>query len=146
MLHPEFKEFIKLLNIHKVKYLVAGGYAVIYHGYNRLTKDLDIWILMDKDNAHDMLSVLKDFGFTSLGLKEADFLQPNTFIQLGYPPIRINLMTEMVGLNFQECYARREILSWADNQINFIDKQSLIINKKASGRLQDLADVENLES
>jgi len=86
VLNKDFKEFIQLLNDHDVLYLVIGGYAVAFHGYPRYTKDIDIWVWLDKGNAEKLLKVLKDFGSGSLGLKLNDFLDPEQVVQLGYPP------------------------------------------------------------
>ena len=104
MLNNDFKEFIQLLNVHSVRYLVVGGYAVAFHGHPRYTKDIDIWILLDKTNAKKMLDVLNVFGFSSLGLTEDDFLKKDNIIQLGNPPNRIDILTDLSGVIFDECY------------------------------------------
>ena len=145
MLNPDFKEFIRLLNEHDVRYLVVGGYAVALHGYPRYTKDIDIWIWLDKNNAARMIKVLDQFGFGSLGIEVKDFLVPDQIIQLGYPPVRIDLMTTLEGVDFEDCYASRVQVTIEDIEINFIDLYHLKKNKRASGRWQDLADLENLE-
>jgi phage replication-related protein YjqB (UPF0714/DUF867 family) len=90
VLDKNFKEFIELLNVHKVKYLVIGGYAVNFHGYPRYTKDIDLWIWLNKENIKGLLSAINDFGFKSIGLSESDFLNPKNIIQLGYEPYRID--------------------------------------------------------
>ncbi|MDW7680746.1 MAG: hypothetical protein SCK70_09290 [bacterium] len=145
VLNKDFREFIQLLNDHNVLYLVVGGYAVAFHGYPRYTKDIDIWIWLDKSNAEKVLQVLEDFGFGSLDLKVDDFLDPEQVIQLGYPPNRIDLLTELNGINFKECYSSKVEVAIEDTTINFIDLENLKKNKKATGRHQDLADLENLE-
>lgn len=145
MLNNDFKEFIQLLNVHSVRYLVVGGYAVAFHGHPRYTKDIDIWILLDKTNAKKMLDVLNVFGFSSLGLTEDDFLKKDNIIQLGNPPNRINILTDLSGVIFDECYPQKKNINIDGVAINFIDVESLIQNKKASGRHQDLADIENLK-
>jgi len=104
VLNQDFKEFIQSLNDNHVRYLVIGGYAVALHGYPRYTKDIDVWIDMNPDNAAKMVRALKQFGFGSLGLKAADFLVPDQIIQLGYPPNRIDLMTTPPGVDFETCY------------------------------------------
>ena len=144
MLNNDFKEFIQLLNVHSVRYLVVGGYAVAFHGHPRYTKDIDIWILLDKTNAKKMLDVLNVFGFSSLGLTEDDFLKKDNIIQLGNPPNRIDILTDLSGVIFDECYPQKKNINIDGVAINFIDVESLIQNKKASGRHQDLADIENL--
>ena len=95
VLSQDFKEFVQLLNEHKVRYLVIGGYAVAFHGHPRYTKDIDVWIGLDKGNAGNLLNALKDFGFGSLGLKTEDFLNSDQVVQLGYPPNRIDLLTRI---------------------------------------------------
>jgi predicted nucleotidyltransferase len=145
VLNQDFKEFIQSLNDNHVRYLVIGGYAVALHGYPRYTKDIDIWIDMSPENAAKMVRALKQFGFGSLGLKAADFLVPDQIIQLGYPPNRIDLMTTPPGVDFETCYASRVKVVIDDVTVNFIDLENLKKSKKAAGRLQDLADLENLQ-
>lgn len=145
MLNQDFKEFIQLLNDNHVRYLVIGGYAVALHGYPRYTKDIDIWIEMKPDNAANMVKALEQFGFSSLGLQATDFLVPDQIIQLGYPPNRIDLMTTAAGVEFESCYATRVEVEIDGVTVNFIDLDNLKKSKKASGRLQDLADLENLQ-
>ncbi len=144
MLNRDFKEFIKSLNDNDVRYLVVGGYAVAFHGHPRYTKDIDIWIEMSRENATNLMRALDEFGFGSIGLKAEDFLEPNQVIQLGYPPNRIDLLLSLSGVNFEDCYASKVQVAIDDVTVNFIDLENLKKNKKASGRLQDLADVENL--
>ena len=145
ILNPDFKEFFQLLNANKVHYLIIGGYAVAYHGYPRYTRDVDIWIWVNPENAARVLKTLGDFGFASLGLKASDFLEPETIIQLGYAPNRIDLIMGAPGVKFEECYSTRveEVIDGIT--LNFIDLENLKKSKKASGRPQDLADIENLK-
>ena len=145
MLNQDFKEFIQSLNDNHVRYLVVGGYAVAFHGHPRYTKDIDIWIEMNPENATQVVKALDQFGFGSLGLKEADFLVPDQIIQLGYPPNRIDLLSTLSGVDFVTCYASRVQVEVDKVLVNFIDLENLKKNKKASGRHQDLADLENLE-
>lgn len=143
VLNKDFKEFIKLLNAHNVRYLVVGGYAVALHGYPRYTKDLDIWILVDPANATNMANALRDFGFT--GLSPSDFLTPDEFVQLGYPPNRIDIITSCEGLEFETAYSRKEKVDVDDLEVHFLDLDSLLVNKRAVGRPQDKADISNLQ-
>ena len=145
ILNPDFKEFFLLLNANNVQYLIVGGYAVAYHGYPRYTNDIDIWIWIDPDNAKRVIKALVDFGFESLGLKEDDFLETDTIIQLGYAPNRINLIMGIPGVEFEECYAKRVESEIDGVNLSFIDLENLKKSKKASGRMQDLADIENLK-
>ena len=144
MFSPDFKEFIQSLNQQSVRYLVIGGYALAFHGHPRYTKDLDIWVDADSQNAEKLLNALADFGFKSLGLEISDFSEPGHVIQLGYPPQRIDILTSADGLEFEPTYAARISATLDGIPINFIDLESLKANKKATGRLQDLADLEKL--
>ncbi|MFN3762039.1 MAG: hypothetical protein ACK4WK_02410 [Anaerolineae bacterium] len=145
MLNPDFREFIQSLNDNGVRYLVVGGYAVAFHGYPRYTKDFDVWIEMSQENAARMVAALQQFGFGSLGLTEADFLVPDQIIQLGYPPNRIDILTTLPGVEFAECYPLRIVEEIDGLPVNFIDLENLKRTKRASGRLQDLADLEYLQ-
>jgi len=145
MINKDFKEFIALLNKNNVKYLVVGGYALAFHGYPRYTKDIDFWVWVDKKNAENITKTLKDFGFSSLDLKEEDFLSTGYVVQLGQPPNRIDILTSVTGLEFEECYAEKIHVNIQGSEIDFIDLESFKKNKKAVGRYQDLADLESLE-
>ncbi len=144
MLNQDFKEFIQSLNDNQVHYLIVGGYALALHGYPRYTKDIDVWVEASLENAARILEALHQFGFGSLGLTHHDFTDPDAIIQLGYPPRRIDLLTTLSGVDFQTCYADRLIEQIDDINVNFIDLENLKKNKKAAGRAQDLADLENL--
>ena len=145
MLSKDFKEFIELLNEYNVRYLVVGGYAVAFHGYPRYTKDLDVWIEVSPQNADNVIKALEEFGFGSLGLKPEDFLESDQIIQLGYPPNRIDILTTLKEIKFEDCYKARVEVDIQGLKINFIDLENLKHNKRATGRPQDLADAENLE-
>jgi len=144
-LNQDFKEFIKSLNDNAVRYLVVGGYAVALHGYPRYTKDIDIWVEMTSENAARVIKATNQFGFGSLDLNAADFIVPDQIIQLGYPPRRIDILTTLPGVEFSDCYILRVIIPMEGVPVNFIDLDNLKKNKKASGRHQDLADLEALE-
>jgi hypothetical protein len=144
MLSRDFKEFIESLNANNVRYLVVGGYAVALHGYVRYTKDLDVWIEPKIQNAQNVLNALIAFGFGSLDITADDFLEEGNIIQLGYPPNRIDLITSLNGLVFENCYPERVQVEIQGVLIDFIDIENLKTNKKATGRPQDLADLENL--
>jgi len=145
VLSQDFKEFVVSLNDNQVRYLVIGGYAVSLHGYPRYTKDIDIWIDMSPENARRMVEAMEQFGFGSLGLQADDFQAPDQIIQLGYPPNRIDLITTPPGVEFEPCYTSRVEVEIDDVKVNFIDLEHLKQNKRAAGRLQDLADLENLQ-
>ena len=144
-LTPDLKEFIQLLGDNSVRYLIVGGYAVAFHGHPRYTKDLDIWIRLEPSNAARIVAALRQFGFGSLDLQPADFLAVDQIIQLGYPPNRIDLLTTLPGVDFDECYEGRVVVEVDGVTVNFIDLENLRKNKAASGRFQDLADLENLK-
>jgi hypothetical protein len=145
MLSKDFKEFIALLNQNKVDYLVVGGYAVAIHGHPRYTKDLDIWVWVERQNAEHIMAALSDFGFSSLELSAEDFLIKGYVIQLGQPPFRIDILTQVDGLEFEDCYPDKLVVDIEGVSVNFIDLENLKKNKLASGRFQDLADLENLQ-
>lgn len=140
----DFKEFLRLLNAHKVEYLLIGGYAVGYFGYPRATADMDIWIAMTPANAEKTITVLKEFGFDPPDLSVELFLKEWQIIRLGVPPVRIEIATTISGVNFSECYAERVMGKLDGEQVSLISLKHLKANKKASGRHQDLADLENL--
>jgi predicted nucleotidyltransferase len=144
-INKDFKEFIELLNGHEVKYLVIGGYAVNFHGYPRYTKDIDFWIWMKRENIGKLIEAIKDFGFGTIGLQEEDFLAPNNVVQLGYEPYRIDLLVDLDNSDFESCFAKRSVEELEGTLVNFIGLDDLISVKKRAGRLQDLADAEQLE-
>lgn len=140
----DFKDFLKLLNEKKVKYLLIGGYAVGYHGYPRATGDMDIWIAIHPENAQNMVAVLKDFGIEHPELTPELFLQEKKIIRMGHPPMRLEISTGISGVEFEECYSTRIVDTLDGIEVNIIDLPHLKTNKKAAGRLKDLADLENL--
>ncbi len=145
VLNQNFREFVGLLNEHEVRYLIVGGHAVAAHGHPRYTDDLDVWVECTPENARLLIQVLDDFGFSSLGLAENDFSEPDNVIQLGYPPQRIDLLTGLSGVSFEECYPARERFQHDGLTLAIIGLECLRKNKKAVGRHQDLGDLENLE-
>ena len=144
MISQDFKEFVRLLNEKQIEYLIVGGYAVSFHGYPRYTGDIDIWIKTSSENAEKMPAILDDFGFGSFQLTKDDFLNADNIIQLGYPPNRIDIITSIDGVNFEECYINRVVKKVDEIEINFIGLADLIKNKKATGRDRDIIDLKNL--
>jgi hypothetical protein len=142
----DFSELFASFNAHQVRALVVGGYAFAFHARPRYTKDLDLWIEPSPDNVERLLRALADFGFGSLGLTVGDFERPGQFVQLGYPPNRIDLMTSIPGLTFEEAWAHRIEDRYGTEPVCFLAKDDLIRNKRAVGRRQDLLDLEILES
>ncbi len=140
----DFKEFLRLLNENNVKYLLIGGYAVSYYGYVRPTGDMDIWIPFDRENAEKVVQALRQFGFTSKDLTPELFLKPKSIIRMGVPPMRLEVSNYIDGVEFDKCYNELELLKLDDLTIPLISLKYLKINKKASGRLKDLNDLEHL--
>jgi len=143
-LAPDFKEFLNLLNTHHVKYLLVGGYAVALHGYPRATNDIDIWVEKCQDNAEKLVRVFCQFGFSSSSIDASAFLDKNRILRVGLPPICIDVLMSVSGLDFATCFARhsKELLDGVS--INLLSREDLETNKNASGRLKDLSDIENL--
>ncbi len=143
-LPPDFKEFLKLLNSHRVEYLLVGGYAVGYYGYPRATADMDIWVSRTPQNAEKLVTVLKEFGFHTPELTSELFLKENQVIRMGVPPFRIEIVTTASGVVFEECYAARVRAVIDDIAVNLINLSHLKTNKRATGRHKDLDDLEHL--
>ena len=139
-----YVEFIGLLNARNVRYLVVGGYAVNYHGYPRYTGDIDIWLWPDPSNIRAAVDCVNAFGFAALGIDPADLTGPNKVLQLGYEPVRIDLLTTVDGVDFEACYARATTVELGRADAPFLSLPDLIEAKSATGRPQDLADVAHL--
>jgi hypothetical protein len=142
---PDWIELCRLLSAHRVEFLLIGGQAVIAHGYPRLTKDMDLWVRPTSDNGSKILAALQDFGTPLPDFTPARFVDPATLLMLGRDPFRIDVLTHIPGIDFETAWQRRGSVTLDGVTIPLIAKQDLIANKKASGRLQDLADVEALE-
>lgn len=141
----DFKDFLKLLNEKRVEYLLIGGYAVGYHGYPRPTGDMDIWIRLSNENALLAAEALDDFGYAKKDQSLPVLLKPDQILRMGFPPFRLELSTGIDGVEFDDCYANRVFLQIDDVPVTLISLKDLLINKRAAGRLKDLADVEELE-
>ncbi|MCC6561253.1 MAG: nucleotidyltransferase [Xanthomonadales bacterium] len=140
---PDLKEFIRLLDAHDVRYLVVGGAAVNALGYVRSTEDIDFWLQRSEENATKTLSALHDFGFDEF--TRDDLLDPKAVLMLGRPPNRIDLLIGISGREFDDCYPRRLYGNLGGVRIPLIALEDLLINKRASGRAKDLADIEEFE-
>jgi len=143
-LHQDFKDFLRLLNSNTVEYLLVGGYAVGYHGYPRATGDMDIWIAISETNARKTAKVLSDFGMPKEAVSKGLFLERDKVIRLGVPPVRIGVITGASGVDFVECYSRREVIDIDGIPVSFISLKDLKANKRAVGRHKDLEDLEHL--
>lgn len=143
-LDQDFSEFVTLLRDNGVRFLVVGGYALAAHGLPRATRGLDTWVWVNADNAARMIKSLDDFGFSGLGVSEADFVHPDSVVQLGYPPHRIDILTSIDGVDFDGAWSRRLMIEIDGEPVPFIGKDDLLTNKRAVGRPQDIADVARL--
>jgi hypothetical protein len=132
-----------LLNSNSVEYLLIGGYAVNYYGFPRATADLDIWIAIGQQNAQRVAQVLREFGFAQA--EAAAFLEPRKIIRMGVPPVRLEILTSISGVEFAECYSRRLAVELDGVPVNLIHLDDLKRNKQASGRLKDRLDLEQLQ-
>ncbi len=143
-LPPDFKDFLTLLNENEVRYLLIGGYAVGYHGYPRATADMDVWISVDPSTAERMVKVMIGFGFEDGAVSPDVFLNKKGLIRMGIPPLRLEVLMQIEGVDFDECYGRR-VRGVVDGlEVNLISLMDLRRNKKAAGRLKDLSDLEHL--
>ena len=140
----DFKELLELFNGHKVEYMIVGAYALAYHGAPRFTGDIDIFVKPSLDNAQRILSALSDFGFGSLNLTIDDFQNPDSVVQLGVPPVRIDIITSITGVTWQEADKGKLEGVYGDIPVHFLGREQYIANKRAIGRKKDLADLESL--
>ena len=142
----DYEEFLALLNKHEVRYCVIGAFALAFHAHPRYTKDIDILVEASIENAKKILKVLNEFGFGSLGLNIEDIATEGNIIQLGYEPVRIDIMTSIKGLNFNKVWREHVQGPYGRQTVNYIGREHLIESKKLSDRIQDKADLELLQS
>lgn len=144
-LPPDFKEFLRLLNSEKVEYLVVGGYAVGHHGFPRVTGDMDVWVAATPENARRVVGALKKFGFSYAGKVAPILVQEKQVVRLGVPPVRIEIITTITGVEFKDCYAQRTIATLDEGiEVSLIGLSELKLNKAATGRPKDLDDLKHL--
>jgi hypothetical protein len=143
--NPDFKELLNLFEKHKIRYLVAGGYAVMKYSEPRFTKDLDLWIATDPENANSVYLALKEFGAPLANLSADDFTHKDYFYQMGRPPLRVDIMMSIPGVDFENAWKNREFVELDDFTIPFISRSDLIQAKEASGRPHDKIDIEKLK-
>lgn len=141
---PDFRDLLALLNEHKVKYLIVGGYALAFHGAPRYTGDIDIFVQPHPGNAQCVIKALAEFGFRLPNLTADDFQHPNKVVQLGVPPVRIDLITSISGVTWDDAYASREAGCFGDVPVDYLGRKEYLSNKRAAGRRKDLADLEAL--
>lgn len=143
-MNQDFKELLAAFIREKARFLIVGGYAVIRHSEPRYTKDLDIWVSPDAANAERVFRGLERFGAPLDGLSANDFSKPEYFYTMGRPPGRVDILMNVTGVEFEECWQRRSVVTLGDMEVSYISRDDLITNKEAVGRLQDLADAEKL--
>ncbi len=141
----DFRELLSLFEKHKVRYLIVGGYAVMKYSEPRFTKDLDVLIATDPENANSVYVALKEFGAPLANLAAGDFTRQDYFYQLGRPPLRVDIMMSIPGIGFEEAWENRQMVELDDLKIPFISRSDLIRAKEASGRPQDKIDVRKLK-
>lgn len=142
---PDFKELLAEFNAHGVEYLVVGAHALAAHGHVRATKDLDVWVKPTRENAAKVLSALVSFGAPLHDLSENDLTLPGLIFQIGVPPVRVDVITEIDGVDFAPAWRARVLAKLGGLEVPVLSREHLILNKRTSGRHQDLADVEQLE-
>ncbi|HAS52630.1 MAG: hypothetical protein A2X56_05780 [Nitrospirae bacterium GWC2_57_13] len=140
----DYKELLALFNAHEVRYMIVGAYALAFHGAPRYTGDLDILVRPDRENSGRILRALDAFGFGSLGLTIDDFAVPDRVVQLGVPPVRVDIVTSITGVSWDEAEASRAAGRFGSVPVSYIGKDAFIRNKRALGRMKDLADAEAL--
>lgn len=143
-LPPDFSEFLRLLNVHDVEYLLVGGYAVAIHGYPRATVDMDVWVAMQEANGRRIVAALDEFGFALPEVTAELFLGPERIVRMGVAPTRIEILTSIDGVDFDECRRRSVSIELDGMSVPVIGLADLRVNKRAAGRTKDLLDLENL--
>jgi len=142
--NSDFSDLLRIFNVNGVKYLVIGGYAVIQYAEPRYTKDLDVWISTDESNAEAVYKSLREFGAPLEELSTKDFSEEGFFFQMGIPPVRVDILMGIPGAKFEDCWQRRNVIEFDGIHVCFIARKDLIATKRASGRPQDLIDVDLL--
>jgi len=140
----DFSEFLKLLNAHHVEYLLIGGFAVAMYGYPRATADMDVWVAQRRTNGEKLVACLKEFGFETPELSAELFTNPDRIIRMGVAPLRIEILTSIDGVDFDQCASRSQTVVVNGENVPVINLEDLKTNKRASGRAKDLDDLENL--
>jgi predicted nucleotidyltransferase len=140
----DFVEFLKLLNAHHVEYLLVGGFAVAIHGYPRATADMDVWVARNQANAERIVLCLREFGFDTPNVTPELFEDPDRIVRMGEAPLRIEILMEIDGVSFDDCYSRADEQMVDGSPVSVISLNDLKVNKRASGRPKDRDDLENL--
>lgn len=143
-MNRDFSDLLAEFCAHDVEFLVVGAHALAAHGYVRATKDLDVWVRANAVNAARVMTALRAFGAPLQNLREDDLTRPGVVFQIGVPPVRIDILTAIDGVAFDEAWPARKRVEYSGRIVNVISRQHLVANKRAAGRTQDLADVERL--
>ena len=144
-IQQDFRDLLELFNSNKIEYIIVGGYALAFHGAPRYTGDIDIYVKPAAGNAEQIMTALDEFGFGSVGLAAADFEKPGQVIQLGVPPVRIDIITSIGGVSWDEAFAGRVAGRYGDVDVYYLGRAQFIQNKRSVGRKKDLADLEALD-
>jgi hypothetical protein len=144
-IQSDFKDLLELFNKHQINYLIVGGYALAFHGAPRMTGDIDLFVEPSPQNAQKILTALKEFGFSGADLNVEDFILPEKVIQLGVSPVRVDILTSLSGVSWEQAYKSRENGQYGGVDVFYIGKAAFLANKKAIGRRKDEADIEALE-
>jgi hypothetical protein len=144
--NSDFSDLLRIFNDNNVRYLVIGGYALVQYVEPRFTKDLDLWVSTDSANAHAVFGALAEFGAPLNDLTEEDFAEEGYFYQIGVPPVRVDILMGIPGLQFDEAWPRRNEVIFEGLRVNFISRADLITAKRAAGRPQDIIDADLLSN
>jgi len=143
-MNPDFVDLLRAFIAADVRFLIVGAYALAHHGRPRATGDLDIWVDATPDNASHVMRALAAFGAPLTDITDSDFSRPGAVFQIGVPPGRIDILTDLTGVSFAEAWASREAGRFGEVTVDFIDRSTFIRNKRATGRAKDLGDIEGL--
>jgi hypothetical protein len=144
-IYPDFRDLLRLFNAHAVEFVIVGGYAVGHHGAPRYTGDIDLFVRPTDENAARVLAALGEFGFASLSLEQSDFNRPDRVTQLGFPPCRVDIVTSLDAVEFDDAVGGASTGTYGDVEVRYLGRDALLRNKRAVGRAKDLADVDALE-
>ena len=143
-IQSDFKDLLELFNKYQVKFLIVGGYALAFHGAPRMTGDIDLFIDTSSENAQRIMQALGEFGFGDVGLTLQDFILPEKVVQLGVPPVRVDILTSLSGVSWEKAYESKESGKYGNVPVFYINKELFLFNKRAIGRKKDEADIEAL--
>ncbi len=143
-IQQDFRDLLELFNVQKVEYLIVGGYAIAFHGAPRYTGDIDIYVKPDHLNAQNIMTSLDKFGFGFFGLTVEDFKYPDNVVQLGVPPVRVDIITSITGVSWEKAFSGRVEGKYGDIPVYYIGRKEIILNKRATGRKKDMSDLEAL--